>query len=262
MVVKPGIIVNREDATSPPGRRLFGAHPVAEWLRACPRAVTALYYQTGAERRLAAVLRAARDAGIPVHPQEERALSALAGSRRHQGLVATAQPFTYVPLDQVTAPPARLVIVADQMQDPQNLGALLRTASAVGASAVVIPKDGATAITAAVEAAAAGAAAWVPVARVTNVARALRELKKSGYWSVGLVPKGGANLYTTTLPERLAVVVGGEAGMRQLVATECDFSLTIPMQGHLESLNASVAAAVVLYEIVRRWSFGAPAGVP
>jgi 23S rRNA (guanosine2251-2'-O)-methyltransferase len=227
-------------------------------VRSRPQDLTAVYYDAGADRRLAAILETARAAGIPVHPYDERSLTALAGSGRHQGLVATAHPFPYAAFERVMVGRARLLILADQMQDPQNLGALLRTAAAVGAGAVIIPKDGAAAVTPAVEAAAAGAAALVPVCRVTNAVRSLRELKDLGCWTAGLFPKGGANLYTTTLPERLAVVIGGEAGMRPLVARECDFALTIPMKGHIESLNASVAAAVVLYEIVRRWSFSAP----
>lgn len=258
MVVKRRNLVNRESGTLTRERCVYGAHPVAEWLRFRPQEMTALYYEAGAEHRLSAILKAARAAAIPVQALDERSLTALAGSPRHQGLVATAHPFPYAALEQVMVGRARLLILADQIQDPQNLGALLRTAEAVGAGAVIIPKDGAVAVTPAVEAAAAGAAALVPVCRVTNVVRSLRELKDLGYWTAGLFPKDGANLYTTTLPERLAVIIGGEAGMRPLVARECDFALTIPMKGHVESLNASVAAAVVLYEIVRRWSFGAP----
>lgn len=194
-----------------------------------------------------------RDAGVRLQPSDEPTLTALAGSARHQGIVAIAQPFPYVELEQMTAGVPRLLIVADQVQDPHNLGALLRTAEAVGAGGVILPKDGAVTITAAVEAAAAGAAAVVPVCRVTNTARTLQMLKKVGYWSVGLIPKGGANLYEAELPEQVVVVVGGEAGMRPLVARQCDFAVSIPMLGRIEALNASVAAAVVLYEVVRRW---------
>jgi 23S rRNA (guanosine2251-2'-O)-methyltransferase len=162
-------------------------------------------------------------------------------------------------LQQVLKEAPRLLVVADRLQDPHNLGALLRTAEGVGAGGVILPKDGAAAVTAAVEAAAAGAAALVPVCRVTNVVRTLHALKDAGYWSVGLVPRVGLGLYDAALPDRVAVVVGGEAGMRPLVAGACDFKVAIPMRGRIDSLNASVAAAVLLYELLRRSSRDAPA---
>lgn len=258
MVVKQRNVVNRDRSGTGQVRRIYGTHAVAEWLRVRPQELMALYCEAGAERRLQSLVEHARAVGVPVERMDERELRAMAGTGKHQGVVAAARPFAYAELEQVMAGVPRLLILADQIQDPQNLGALLRTAAAVGAGGVLIPKDGAVAVTSVVEAAAAGAAALVPVCRVTNAARTVRELKKSGYWTVGLVPKGGTNLYTTSLPERLAVIIGGEAGMRPLVSRECDFAVTIPMAGPVESLNASVAAAVVLYEITRRWQWIAP----
>ncbi len=146
------------------------------------------------------------------------------------------------------------MVIADRIQDPHNLGALIRTAEAVAVGAVVIPLDGSVAVTAAVEMAAAGATALVPVCRVVNVARSLRLLRKQGYWIVGLVARSGADLYHLDVPERVAMVVGGEAGMRPLVRAQCDFLVSIPMLGKIESLNASVAAAIALYELRRRWT--------
>ena len=148
------------------------------------------------------------------------------------------------------------MLLADRIQDPHNLGAILRTAEAVGAGAVLIPKDGSVGVTATVEVAAAGAAALVPVGRITNAARALQQLKEAGYWTVGLIARSGIDLYQFDPPERVVVVVGGETGMRPLVAKHCDFAVSIPMRGKVESLNASVATAVVLYELARRRSGG------
>ena len=202
---------------------------------------------------MAALLRIASAAGIALQASDEQRLTSLAGTSRHQGVVAIARPFPYVELDQVISRKRQLLVVADRIQDPHNLGALIRTAEAVGAGAVILPKDGAVPMTATVEAAAAGAAALEPVCRVTNVARTLTALKQSGYWSMALVPSGGLDLYQADLPKPVVVVVGGEAGMRPLVAKQCDVTISVPMRGKVESLNASVAAAVTLYELLRRW---------
>ena len=202
---------------------------------------------------MAALLQMASAARVGLQGCNAQQLASLAGTGRHQGVVAIVKPFPYAELDQVVAGRPRLLVVADQIQDPHNLGALIRTAEAVGAGAVILPKDGAVPITAAVEAAAAGAAALEPVCRVINVARTLAALKQSGCWTMALVPSGGLDLYQADLPQPLVVVVGGEAGMRRLVAKQCDVAVSIPMCGKGESLNASVAAAVTLYELFRRW---------
>jgi 23S rRNA (guanosine2251-2'-O)-methyltransferase len=140
------------------------------------------------------------------------------------------------------------------MQDPQNFGALLRTAAAAGVAAVIIPRDGAVGVTPAVEKAAAGAASDIPICQVVNVRRTLDRLAEEGYWRIGLTPRGSANLYTTgDLPDRLVVLLGGEGGIRPLVAEACDFLISIPMaRDGIESLNASVAGAVALFELMRR----------
>ncbi len=252
MVMKRRNLANRGTG-APATRRIHGAHPVAEWLRAQPRQLLAVHYDARMAERLRPLLQLAAAAGIRIETSSDDALAALAGTPRHQGVVAIAGPFPYVPLEDVIARHPRLLVVADQLQDPQNLGAVIRTAAAVGVGALIVPRDGAVPITATVEAAAAGAAAFLPVCRVTNVARTLERLREAGYWSVALVPAGAQDLYAVDLPAPLAVVVGGEAGMRRLVARGCDLSVSIPMTGRVESLNASVAAAVVLYEIVRRW---------
>jgi len=257
--VKRRNLVNRGTGTVVNDRHIYGVHPVTEWLRSRADAVRSISYDPGAAQRLAGILHLAQVAGIGTYPRGEQVLTDLAGTGRHQGVVAACRAFPYADLQQVLKEAPRLLVVADRLQDPHNLGALLRTAEGVGAGGVILPKDGAAAVTAAVEAAAAGAAALVPVCRVTNVVRTLHALKDAGYWSVGLVPRAGLGLYDAALPDRVAVVVGGEAGMRPLVAGACDFKVAIPMRGRIDSLNASVAAAVLLYELLRRSSRDAPA---
>lgn len=195
---------------------------------------------------------------------DQEALTRVAGTPHHQGVIADTVPFPYAELVDVLQRTPRLLVVGDQIQDPHNLGAVLRTAEAVGAGGLIVPKDGSVPVTPVVEASAAGAAARVAVCRVTNIARTLETLKQHGYWSIGLVPKGGVDLYDLDVPERAVVVIGGEAGMRPLVAKRCDFAVSIPMFGQIESLNASVAAAIVLYELVRKWgrAAGTPRGTP
>ena len=246
-------VVNRAAARRESTRRIYGVHPVVEWLRACPAHVQAVYCDRRAVERVGELPRLARAGEVPLHMTEVEALTALVGHGRHQGVVATTAEFPYVDLEQVVAATPRLLLVADQVQDPQNLGALIRTAAAVDAGAVVIPRDGATAVTPAVEMAAAGGAALVGICRVTNTARALEQLKRAGVWSAALMPCGGTDLFRFDPPERLALVVGSEAGMRPLVARHCDLAVSIRMWGAVESLNVSVAAAVALYEVRRRW---------
>ncbi len=223
-------------------------------MRAAPAQVHVVHYHSDLpSERLAPIVAAATAAGVAVQAVGEERLATLAGHGRHLGVVATVPPFPYAELGTVLRATPRLLLVADRIQDPHNLGALIRTAETVGAGAVIIPKDGSVPITPAVEVAAAGATALVPVCRVVNVARTLRTVKEHGYWTLGLVPQGGGDLYGLEPPERAVVVVGGEEGMRVLVREQCDLLISIPMMGKIGSLNASVAAAVAVYELVRRW---------
>lgn len=190
---------------------------------------------------------------VSVRDVEDAVLARLTGSTAHQGVAARTEPFRYLDLAAVLAPDPALLLVIDQMQDPQNFGALLRTAAACGVAAVIIPRDGAVGVTPAVEKAAAGAVNDVAVCQVVNVRRTLDGLAEQGYWRVGLMPRGGDDLYRKNLPDRLVVVLGGEGGIRPLVAEACDFRVSIPMAGDaIESLNASVAGAVALFELMRR----------
>ena len=191
---------------------------------------------------------------MPVREVDDVVLTRLAATGAHQGIVARTSRFAYVELAAVLSESPRLLLVVDRMQDPQNFGALLRTAAAAGVAAVIIPRDGAVGVTPAVEKAAAGAANDIPVCQIVNVRRTLDLLAEQGYWRIGLTPRGSTNLYTTTdLPDRLVVILGGEGGIRPLVAEACDFQVSIPMaRDEIESLNASAAGAVVLFELMRR----------
>jgi 23S rRNA (guanosine2251-2'-O)-methyltransferase len=252
MVVKRRNVVNRERFPETRERRIYGIHAVTAWLRAAPAALNVVYYDRRGGARLREMVELAAAAGVRREGCSDENLTVLAGTARHQGVAATASPFPYVELDQLIWKNSNVLILADHVQDPHNLGALLMTAEAAAVGGVIIPKDSSVAVTPTVEVTAAGAAALVPLCRVTNTVRALEQLKERGYWNVGLVPHDGTDLYRFDAPERVVVVVGGEAGMRPLVAKHCDFTLSIPMFGRVESLNASVAAAIVLYELVRQ----------
>jgi 23S rRNA (guanosine2251-2'-O)-methyltransferase len=235
-------------------RRLFGLNVVTSWLAAQPGQVRAVHYDPAAKsERLTEILRRAAARGIELHQQTRDRLSEMAPNAQHQGIVAVCRPFPYLELDQVLESAAKLIVVADHIQDPHNLGAIIRSAEAAGAAAIVIPQDRAAPVTAVVEMAAAGATALLPVVRVTNVARTLDRLKTERYWVAALVPRGGTDLYEFDAPTPLALVIGGEVGVHALVQRQCDFLLSIPMSGRSESLNASVAAAVALFEVRRRW---------
>lgn len=175
----------------------------------------------------------------------------------HQGVVAEAAPYEYSTLEDVieaaTASPTPLVLVLDVLQDPQNLGSLLRTAAAIGAQGVVIPEHRAVGVTPAVVKASAGAIERLKIAQVTNLSRAIDALKEVGIWAVGLDASAETPYDKADLNRPLALVVGGEGkGLRHLVRQHCDLVVSLPMPGAIESLNAAVAGSIVLYEALRQ----------
>jgi len=249
------------------GRYVYGANPVLEALRARPEQVEHLYFAEGmvSARASAEILSRARDAGVRVEKVVRERLSALADGGVHQGVVAELREYDYAELPDVLEhaqasgePP--LVVVLDGIQDPQNLGAIIRSAHALGAHGVVIPKDRAAQMTGAVAKASAGAVEHTRIARVTNLSRALEELKEAGLWTVAADPEGTEELWKARLDGPLAVVVGAEGpGVREGVLKHCDFRVRIPMSGEVASLNASVSAAVLIYEVARQRALGAGA---
>jgi 23S rRNA (guanosine2251-2'-O)-methyltransferase len=176
----------------------------------------------------------------------------LTGNDVHQGVAALADPYRYRDLREVLTASSGPVLVLDQVQDPHNLGALIRTAAAVGMAAVVVPRHGAAGVTPAVEKVAAGAVNDVPICQASNLRRCLLDLHELGYWTIALSPTADQNLFRLDLPGRPALVLGGETGLRPLVEQTCDLRAAIPLQAGVESLNASVAGAVAMYEIARR----------
>ena len=200
----------------------------------------------------------ARAQGAVVVECDRRKLDAMSVTHAHQGVIALAAVREYASVDDILAaarakgePP--LIVVCDELSDPHNLGAVIRTAECAGAHGVIIPKRRSAGLTAVVAKTSAGAVAHLPVARVPNLPALLKELKREGIWVFGTAAGGDTPLYQADLKGPAAIVIGSEgAGMGRLVAETCDFLVGIPMRGQLNSLNASAAAAIVLYEAVRQ----------
>jgi 23S rRNA (guanosine2251-2'-O)-methyltransferase len=231
---------------------LAGIHPVAEALRAGRPLERVLVAKGAGGPRLQEIIDLARGASVPLRFEPRQALDRLAGSAAHQGVVALGAAQKYRRLDDV-APGARMLVVLDGVEDPHNLGAIIRTAHAAGADAVVIPERRAAGLTEAVSKAAAGALEHLPVVRVGNVNRALDELKKQGYAVYGVDERGAVDYDKIDYATPAAMVLGGEGkGIHEMVRKRCDAIVRIPMAGTISSLNVSVAAGVALFEWRRR----------
>lgn len=237
-----------------PREVVFGVEPIRELLAAEPDAVKSLYVSKQSERRFAAEIARARQAGATVSSVDDGALARMAGSQaRHQGLVALVREYRYASLEDVVAEAPDPLLVIDGVTDPRNLGAILRSAECAGASALILGRDRTVGVTPAAIKTSAGAWAHLRIAQCGNVASTLEMLKEKGYWVVALDPAGDLSLYELDVSRRLALVVGAEdTGVRQLVKKKADFLVKIPMLGKVNSLNVSVATAVALFEIVRR----------
>jgi 23S rRNA (guanosine2251-2'-O)-methyltransferase len=233
-------------------RWLYGINAVARRLEVAPASIQALHVVGGDSTRRGRLADAAKRAGIAVRGSDAQTLRQLTGTDSHQGVAALADPYRYGDLEAALGSSSGPVLVLDQLQDPQNFGALIRTAAAVGMAAVVIPRHGAAGVTPAVEKVSAGAVNDVPICQVPNLHRFLIDLRDLGLWSVGLSPRAERNLFTLDLPGRPALVLGGETGLRPLVEQTCDLLAAIPSAPGVESLNASVAGAVAMYEVSRR----------
>jgi len=236
---------------------IYGINSVAEALKARGRAFA--WVGVAKERhdlRLQRVVDECRRQGVAVRFVDRAELDRMAGNNAHQGVVAVTSAKQYNDLDDVVASKRgghSLIVVLDGIEDPHNLGAILRTADAAGADGVVIPERRAVGVTGTVAKASAGASEHLPVAKVTNIARTLEDLKERNIWVVGLDERGKQPYDSVDYNMDCAIVLGAEGkGVHDLVAKKCDFLVSIPMLGKVPSLNVSVAAGVVLYEVVRQ----------
>jgi 23S rRNA (guanosine2251-2'-O)-methyltransferase len=238
--------------------RVFGRNPVLELLRSGTRRADEVAVLAGAAGPLSEVVALARRAGIKVSFRTREQLTAMAGSLQHQGVVARVAAADYVDLDDLLEiPRARtqpaFFLALDRVQDPRNLGALLRSAEAFGVHGIIVPKHHAVGLTDAAVRTAMGAAQYVPVARETNLVSAMEVIKKSGIWVYGATVGEGVVPWKADLTGPLCLVFGSEgAGLRPLVARACDVLLTIPMTGRVGSLNVAAAGAVLCYEVSRQ----------
>jgi 23S rRNA (guanosine2251-2'-O)-methyltransferase len=236
---------------------IYGINAVTESLKA--RARSFAWVGVAKERhdlRLQRVVDECRRQGVAVRFVPRPELDRMAGNNAHQGVVAVTSGKQYNDLDDVVAAKRdqfSLIVVLDGVEDPHNLGAILRTADAAGADGVVIPERRAAGVTPTVTKASAGASEHLPIAKVTNIARTLEELKSKNLWIVGLDERAPQNYDSLDYKMDCAIVLGAEGkGVHELVRKKCDFLISIPMLGKVPSLNVSVAAGVVLYEIVRQ----------
>src|SRR6202046_753437 len=236
---------------------IYGINAVTEALKAGGRAFE--WVGMAKERhdiRLQRLIEDCRRASVPVRFLLRTELDRMAGTASHQGVVAVTSAKQYSDLDDVVEAKRgqySLIVVLDGVEDPHNLGAILRTADAAGADGVVIPERRAASVTGTVTKASAGASEHLPIAKVTNIARTVEELKERNVWTVGLDERSKKTYDELDYKMDCALVLGGEGkGLHDLVKRKCDFLVSIPMLGKVPSLNVSVAAAVVLYEIVRQ----------
>ena len=251
---------------TPRGEWIYGRRPVAELLRAGRRHVyEAVLPQEGREGRDLTGIRAQLlAAAVPVRTVSHRELDVLLDGGNHQGIALRVGGFPYISIEQVAHDvrerPDALVLALDHIEDPQNVGSLLRSAEAAGVTAVVLPEDRAAAVTPAAVRAAAGAAEHVRVARVVNLVRAIKTLQEAGMWCAGLDTGEGSRPYTDIdFKGRMGLVVGAEGeGLGRLVRESCDFLAAIPMRGQVVSLNAGVAGALVLFEALRQRNMDPP----
>ena len=235
-----------------------GRNAVIEALRS-GTAIDKIYPQKGeTDKTLGHIASRARAAGTVVVEADRRKLDAMSRTHAHQGVIALASVREYVSVESILNSArekgeAPLLVVCDEISDPHNLGAIIRTAYCAGAHGVIIPKRRSAGLTSVVAKTSAGAVSYLPVARVPNLPALLKELKSQGVWVFGTAAGGTTDLYHVDLKGPAAIVIGSEGeGMSRLVEENCDFLVSIPMKGGLNSLNASAAAAVLLYEAVRQ----------
>ena len=240
--------------------KIFGTNPVFEALNSGREIDKILILEGARHSRLAQIIALAKKRGIQYSTTNRKKLVELSENGNHQGVIAFAAAHEYSSVEDIlklaeSLGEAPFVIIAEGLSDPHNLGSIIRTANASGAHGVIIPKNRSVGLTATVAKVSAGALEYTPVARVTNISSTIDDLKKQGVWVAGTALEGSVMHYDADLTGALAIVIGSEgAGLSRLVREKCDFLVRIPMLGQAESLNASVAAGVLMYEAVRQRS--------
>ena len=238
--------------------QLEGRNALTEALRA-GRTIDKVFIADGdTDRGLQRLAAEAKEAGAVIVPVDRRKLDQMSFTRSHQGVIALAAAHDYYTIDDILEEAASrgenaLIVICDELSDPHNLGAIMRSAECAGAHGVVIPKRRSVGLTATVAKASAGAVEYMKVARVTNINNAINELKEKGVWVFGTAAEGSVPMYKAALTGPAAIVIGNEGdGMSPLVRKNCDMLVHIPMAGRISSLNASAAASILLYEAVRQ----------
>ncbi len=238
---------------------IYGIHPVLEAIKKRPRAIHRIVVARQREESgIAEILNRAKQSHIKTEYAQQHDLGRYAGSEQHQGIVAEAEPYPLAEVEAVLDACGErgeqpLLLVLDSVQDPHNFGALIRSALCAGAHAAVFPKDRSAGPTAAAAKASAGAMEHLPLCRVVNIAATLDRLKERGVWIAGASARAQTPIYRFDFTMPAALVIGGEGkGMRPLVEKKCDFTVSIPLQAGFESLNASAAGAVIMFEAARQ----------
>ena len=248
----------REEPRELPDDVLVGRNAVTEALKS-GRGINKLWIASGdREGSVAEIAALAKERGIVVQYVERTKIEALAGGHRHQGVLAYVAPVPYAELEDILKAAeakgeAPFLVLLDELEDPHNLGALLRTADATGVHGILIPKRRSVSLNATVAKTSAGAVEYVPVARIGNIAQTLKKLKEKGFWVAGADMDGEKAYYEADLTGPLVLVVGSEGkGMSRLTKEACDFIVRMPMVGRINSLNASVAGSILMYESMRQ----------
>lgn len=238
--------------------QLEGRNALQEALRS-GRTIDKVFIASGeTDRGLQRLAAEAKEAGAVVVPVDRRKLDAMSFTHAHQGVITLAAAHEYATIDDILEEAAKrgenaLIVICDELTDPHNLGAIMRSAECAGAHGVIIPKRRSVGLTATVAKASAGAIEYMKVARVTNINHAIGELKDKGVWIFGTAAEGSVPMYKADLTVPAAIIIGNEGdGMSPLVRKNCDVTVSIPMRGQISSLNASAAASILLYETVRQ----------
>lgn len=237
--------------------KIEGRNPVAEALKS-GRQIDKLYVKRGEKQgSIIPIIREAKKRGIVISEVDGAKLNEMSETKNHQGVIALVSPTEYVSVEEILEAArqkgeAPFVVILDRINDPHNLGSIIRTANCAGVHGVIISKHDSVSVTATAAKASAGAVEFTPVARVNNLAKTIDELKEAGLWITGADAAGDRSIYEADFKGPVAIVVGSEGqGISRLVAEKCDFLVKIPMKGNVNSLNASVAAALMIYEAAK-----------